>query len=247
MTFLTAHLCKPGGREINQDAWGVRVGPSGVHGWALADGLGGHGGGEVAAQTAVKAALGELPLGTTLSSNSVRRCMDAAQREILVQQRTSEALGAMRSTLVLLLADSEVAIWGHVGDSRLYHLRGGLIVHQTADHSVPQALVASGELRPHDLRHHEDRNRLLRSLGEPGDPRPTVEDHPLALQQGDAFLLCTDGFWEHVYETEVEAEFAKADDPDVWLRAMHERLHGRGGSTGDNYSAIAVFLVEGER
>jgi serine/threonine protein phosphatase PrpC len=242
MSFVTAHLCEPGGREINQDAWGARPSRSGVHGWALADGLGGHGGGEVAAQAAVEAALNALDPDVKLSSKTLRRCMDAAQAEILLRQQTSEALAAMRSTFVLLLAEPGAAIWGHVGDSRLYHLHEGRIVHQTADHSVPQALVAAGDLRPREVRHHADRNRLLRSLGEPGELRPTLEERPRLLHHDDAFLLSTDGFWEYVYETEVEADFAKANHPDMWLALMHERLHRRGGSAGDNYSAIAVFL-----
>jgi serine/threonine protein phosphatase PrpC len=242
MNFVTSHLCEQGGRAINQDAWDAQSSPSGTHCWVLADGLGGHGGGEVAARVAVEEAIRAFERTSEFSPKTLRNCIDAAQAAILAQQKGTEALAAMRSTLVLLLADNRAALFAHVGDSRLYHLRTGRIIRQTADHSVPQALVAAGDLRPEGIRHHEDRNRLLRALGEPGDPRPTIESRPCPLLPGDAFLLCTDGFWEYVHETEIEADFAKADDPDSWLVLMHERLRARADSGNDNYTAVAVFV-----
>ena len=71
----------------------------------------------------------------------------------------------MRTTIVLLVADPQPARWGHVGDSRLYHFRGGRIINQTKDHSVPQALVNSGEIKPEEVRFHEDRHRLAPGPG----------------------------------------------------------------------------------
>jgi len=245
MTFVTAQLSNPGGRGVNQDACGSRSLGSGVHGWVLADGLGGHDGGEVAAQSAVRAVLAALDHEVTVSARTLQRCIEAAQSEILSRQRASEAAAALRSTVVLLLADDKEALWAHVGDSRLYHLHEGRIVHQTADHSLPQALVAAGDLGFREIRHHDDRSRLTRSLGGSGHARPTIQERPCPSLPGDAFLLCSDGFWEYVYETEIEADFAKADRPDAWLAAMHERLYRRGGAAGDNYSAVAIFRVRG--
>ena len=148
----------------------------------------------------------------------------------------------MRTTAVLLIAAGRRALWAHIGDSRLYHFRGGSVATRTKDHSVPQAMVAAGELRESEIRFHEDRARLFRSLGTDGAFDPTVEQTPVELASDDAFLLASDGFWEHVYEREMEAELAKAAGPAAWLEGMVERLRRRAAPDRDNYSAVAVFV-----
>jgi PPM family protein phosphatase len=243
MSFLSAHICEAGGRDVNQDASGDLATPNGTHCWVLADGLGGHAGGEVAAQVCVQEVLNAFESDPRLSEQTLRRCIEAAQRAILERQRASQALSEMRSTVVVLIADAKAALWAHVGDSRLYHLRAGRIIAQTQDHSVPQVLVAAGDLQPREIRQHADRNRLLRSLGQPGEIQPAIESRPQALRAGDAFLLCSDGFWELVYETEIEADFAKADHPEEWLATLHERLRRRTVPGSDNYSAVGVFVT----
>jgi serine/threonine protein phosphatase PrpC len=103
-------------------------------------------------------------------------------------------------------------------------------------------MVKAGEMRAAEIRHHEDRNRLLRTLGNDEEPRPTLVPAPVPLTPGDAFLLCTDGFWEYVTETEMEITLAKAADPDTWLRTMTRRLVERADPDHDNYTAMAVFV-----
>jgi serine/threonine protein phosphatase PrpC len=149
----------------------------------------------------------------------------------------------MRTTLVVLASDGQRARWAHVGDSRLYHLRGGRIASQTLDHSVPQALARAGEIRPDEIRCHEDRNRLLRTLGNEDEARPTVLGEPVLLEPDDAFLLCTDGFWEFVTEAEIEVTLAKAATPEDWLTTMATRLLNRADPGHDNYTAVAVWVA----
>jgi PPM family protein phosphatase len=235
LRFRTATISNAGGRDHNEDACGHRGGC-----WALADGLGGHGGGEVASRVAVDSVLGSLA-DTPPSVAGIVQAMQAANLALHREQQATPALERMRTTLVILVSNGAAALWGHVGDSRLYHFRGGQLLAQTADHSVPQAMVKAGEMRAADIRHHEDRNRLLRTLGNEEEPRPTLVPAAVPLAAGDAFLLCTDGFWEYVTETEMEITLAKAADPDAWLGTMTRRLVERAEPSHDNYTAMAVF------
>jgi serine/threonine protein phosphatase PrpC len=157
-------------------------------------------------------------------------------------QRRDPAAAGCRTTSVVLMVSGDRALWGHVGDTRLYHLRGGRIVAQTLDHSVPQALVQTGAIQASEIRRHPDRNRLLRSLGGEEDVAPALLDAPLTLESGDAFLLCSDGLWEHVTETEMEALLRGAGDPDTWLKRLEARVLGVARGAFDNYSATAVFV-----
>ncbi len=241
--FSTAVLSEAGGRAGNQDCarYGMR---GGLYCWALADGLGGHGGGESAAELAVTSILGQFESYAECSPAALRTYVEAAAQAVVHGQRQNPAHAAMRTTLVVLLADSAGAMWAHAGDTRLYYLRAGRIASQTRDHSVPQAMVDAGRMSAGEIRFHEDRNRLLRSLGG-GESGATFEDQARRIAPGDAFLLATDGFWEYVRELEMEVELAKAAAPGEWLAGMAARLRARAPEGNDNYSAIAVFVNEG--
>jgi serine/threonine protein phosphatase PrpC len=102
-------------------------------------------------------------------------------------------------------------------------------------------LCKAGEITPAQIRFHEDRNRLLRSLGNSGF-NPTIRENSAPLEPQDAFLLCSDGFWEYVNEREMEADLATAPGPKDWLTSMEARLKARVKSEHDNYSAIAVWF-----
>ncbi len=239
--FDTATISKQGGRTKNEDAlkfktdknWGC---------WVLADGLGGHCGGEIASQIAVNSILESFLADQELAVQSLGKHISTAQQEILMKQGISPDLRTIHTTVVVLLCDSKSFIWGYVGDSRFYLFRSGKIVLQSEDHSLSQAMVIAGEIKPNELRHHEDRNILLRALGKKGNLRPGLADGKSPWQRGDVFLLCTDGFWENITEEEMERELALNKTPRKWLTSMEkiilERVHGN----YDNYTAIAVYI-----
>ena len=239
MQFETATLSSAGGRENNQDCCGHLLnGGSGC--WVLCDGLGGHRGGEIASKTAVDAVLESFRSNAAVTPEALEAHVDRAQRAVVEKQVVDPELTGMRTTIVLLAASGAAACWIHAGDSRLYWFRAGKILGQTLDHSVPQRLADAGEIRPDQIRFHEDRARLLRSLGAKQDPGAAAGAVPGAPQPGDAFLLASDGFWEWVLEAEMETTLACAKHPKQWLELMESQLKQRATAEFDNYSAVAV-------
>jgi len=240
LIFTHATLSHPGGRKVNEDASKNLMISAGQSCWVVADGLGGHGGGDVASKIVVDSIVEAYKSNPEFSSAHLGGMLEFAQQALLLRQQDDYRLGGMRSTAVVLLLDDAKAWWAHVGDTRLYHFANGRIVHQTKDHSVPQAMVDARDISYDDIRHHEDRDRLTRSLGNDGKFRSTILDQPMAIGEGDAFLMCTDGFWEFVTETEMEATFAKAGTPENWLALMELILLRNAPASHDNYTATAI-------
>ncbi|RLC07395.1 MAG: serine/threonine-protein phosphatase [Deltaproteobacteria bacterium] len=241
MKFLTSILSKAGGRKENQDHCDYLVSDHGAC-WVLADGLGGHRGGEVASRLAVENTLGSFRPEPEISSAALKKHIQTAQDAIIHHQEEDPRLFFMRTTVVILITDFQSVLWAHIGDSRLCHFRSGRIIFQTEDHSVPQAMANAGDITPEEIRFHEDRNRLLRTLGKEDDLRPVIREEPSPLQNSDTFLLCTDGFWEYVTETEMEVDLAKSYNPQEWLEKMETRILERARKDHDNYSAIGISV-----
>lgn len=237
-----ASISSPGGRAENQDQAGDRE-VDGARIWVVADGLGGHAGGARASTAAVSAILDRFRQEPGADAKRLETEFFAAQEAILRVQQEDPSIGGCRTTAVVLLEENGRALWGHVGDTRLYQFQDGQVAHQTLDHSVPQALASAGEIEPEDIRTHPDRNRLLRALGGDEDPTPTLPGSVLSqLGDREVFLLCTDGFWEYITEADMEETLAKASDPEAWLAEMERRLLERASGTYDNYTATAVFF-----
>jgi PPM family protein phosphatase len=245
MPFRTEFVSRVGGRAENQDACDF-VEASGTGCWVVADGLGGHRGGEIASRSAVEAVLTSFGKNPQLSEEALQRHLKAAEGAVIDAQTQQPDLSTMRTTIVVLLADLKRALWAHMGDSRLYYFQNGQLTFQTSDHSVVQVMADSGQLPREQIRHHEDRNRLLRCLGNPeSDFRPTILSEPRALGANSAFLLCSDGFWENVLESEMVVDLAKSKTPAEWLTLMEDRLLERANDGNDNYTGLAIVSDEG--
>ncbi len=246
VTLTTDLLSRHGGRRTNQDFCDYRT-ASGATCWVIADGLGGHAGGEVASRLAGEHILESFRADPAISRDRLTGWLESANRALHETQQSKPELHGMRTTVVVLVSDGQGALWAHLGDSRLYHFRAGAVHCQTRDHSVPQAMAAAGEITSAEIRFHVDRNRLLRSLGDPARFRPAVRDGAEPIEGGDAFLLCTDGFWELVTEEEMMGELAGSRTPGEWLAAMERRVRAAMSGEDDNYSAIAVFVSSSAR
>jgi serine/threonine protein phosphatase PrpC len=245
LVFITSAISHKHGRKTNQDWFDYGyINQRGY--WVVADGLGGHQGGEVASKLAVESIVNSFKQYQEISSGAVQKYFESAQNAIINHQKKIPELSEMRTTIVLLLADPQFAIWGYAGDTRLYHFREGRIIYQTKDHSVPQALANAGDIRFEEIRYHEDRHRLLRAMGQEGQFRPAIAAEKKPLENGDAFLLCTDGFWELVLEKEMEHDLINFANPKSWLNKMQEKILTRSlkqtRKQHDNYTAVAVFV-----
>lgn len=235
-------LSKSGEREYNEDYTGVQK-KGNAYCFVLADGLGGHGGGDEASRLVGSWILDDFSRNGTVTEVYLKKCFDESQRMLLEEQKRQGRPWEMKTTLTVLLADASRIQWGHIGDSRIYYFQDKKLKLRTLDHSVPQMLVLGGRLKEKKIRGHADRNRLLRVMGvEWEKPQYDIAD-PLQRVGGEVFLLCSDGFWEWVQESVMQRLLKKADNPAEWLRLMEKVVVRQGsGKHMDNYSAAAVFL-----
>lgn len=180
-----------------------------------------------------------------MSCEYLEHCFWESQDLLMQEQQNQGRMNEMKTTLVVLLVDENKVIWGHIGDSRLYYFKQKRLQERTLDHSVPQMLVASGEITEKEIRGHADRNRLLRVMGtEWESPRYQIAQ-PMEREGQQEFLLCTDGFWELIEERHMSHMLKKSKTPEAWLTSMEQLVlkHGKDKEM-DNYSAIAVFLEQ---
>lgn len=238
-----ASLSEEGDRSYNEDGT-LELEQQGEYLFALADGLGGQGNGQIASETVLQS-VGEFFVRRQERSEEepfVQEAFRYAQQQ-LCEKKAGNAYGDMMTTLVLLYLGEQIC-WGHIGDSRSYYFKEGRLVSQTLDHSVPQVLVYANEITPEEIRYHPDRNRLLKAMGkvwERGDE--FVLSEPVELEGKQVFLLCSDGFWEHIVEERMEFLLAQSESPENWLHLMEQEIQANGqGHNMDNYSAVAVWI-----
>ncbi len=240
--MVTYHLLSNrGDRENNEDSIGMyQAGQN--YCFVLADGLGGHGKGERASELAVE----EVVKVFAVDGAGAEPMADAfakAQEAILAEQKEDVTAMDMKTTLVVLHVEENQIRWGHIGDSRLYQFQNNKLIKRTLDHSVPQMLVAAGQLKEKHIRNHPDRNRLLRVLGADWDSPKYQIAEAEARSAHQAYLLCTDGFWELIDEKKMQSCLKKSKSPEEWVDMMEAVILKNGqGANMDNYSAIAVWV-----
>lgn len=228
----------PGGREENEDSVSIVTGKYGLMA-VVADGLGGHGGGRIASRSAVDTMEYCFKKDGSMDGDAYSDWFSMANQGVLDHQ-TGDC--EMKTTMVLLRIQDRCASWAHLGDSRLYHFYNGTLCEQTVDHSVSQMAVFRGEITQDQIRGHEDRNRVLKALGRDDQVRPEVKE-PMALSPGrHAFLLCTDGFWEYVYEKEMEEDLRLCRNAAEWVEELRMLLRSRAKPGNDNNTAAAVIM-----
>ncbi|MET0334266.1 MAG: protein phosphatase 2C domain-containing protein [Rhizobacter sp.] len=231
-----------GGRSHNEDD--LRHGRNGPFWYAvLSDGAGGHKGGAIASDLVVRLTAHALQSAVQSSPADLTRLVVQAH-ETLVQKQDKPSRDRMHATLVALWVDArrQEALWTHVGDSRLYLLRHGRVIHVTQDDSVVQQMVAAGYLTPEEALNHPKKNQLLAAMGTEGGIEPNTLEKAIPVQDGDAFLLCSDGWWDHFNARSLETYFAQASSPDDWLRRMAEQIAKDATPRQDNYTAVAVWI-----
>ena len=243
-----ATLTRRGGRNYNEDACGHWHSDSHLC-CVVADGAGGHGGGDKASKLAVQFILGAFAAAPGGSAEAIQHMIVSTNRSIIQHRSDDRSQQNMHTTVVALFIDFEtrVASWGHCGDSRLYVFRGGRMATRTRDHSLVQSLVDGGMLAAEDMRTHPQRSELLSALGVgEEDLQVSVSAQPLQVEAGDVFLLCTDGMWEYVEDGQMEAALSQAVSPHAWLHELEQDVL-KGAShkpRHDNFTALAVWDSE---
>ncbi len=232
-----------GGRDINEDAIGAFTNGDN-HCFVLCDGLGGHGMGDIASHL-VKDVFEDQFSRTDDMVNFLGQTFQVAQQILMMEQKEQHATLKMKTTCVSLVTDKKTAYIGHIGDSRAYIFNHGKVKTRTLDHSIPQMLVLSKDIKESEIRNHPQRNMVLRVLGIEWDDIMYDLMVPYPLRKAQAFLLCSDGFWELIDESSMCDLLKKASTPEEWINSMVEEIKQNGiGKNMDNYSAIAVWNVK---
>jgi protein phosphatase len=206
-------------RASNQDYCAEIENAAGWLALVVADGMGGHRGGEVASHLAVDTIGKVLGESHDDPEQSLRKAFLAANEAILEVASSDPRYAGMGTTGVAVLFAAKGDAWvAHVGDSRAYLLRDGKLQALTADHSYVAELQRRGFLSAAEAAVHPRRNEVLRSIG--GEPELEVEIRAVATKPGDCFLLCTDGLWGSVPESELVAALASAQAEEAAQRLV---------------------------
>ena len=232
MIFLgrSTGLSHPGRkRRRNEDAW-VCQPPL----FAVADGMGGARGGEIASRVAATA-LGEAVDGT--GEARVVALVQKANRQVFERAREDADASGMGTTITVALVEDGVVAIGHVGDSRAYLIRDHKVEQLTEDHSLVAELVRSGRLSPEEAEIHPQRSVITRALGT--DPDVDVDSFSVETRAGDVFLICSDGLTSMIDdETILGIVEPRRDD----LNAAAKELIGAANRSGGEDNITVVFF-----
>ncbi len=240
-------LSRQGGRDYNEDVYGHWNDGQFVA-CLVADGAGGHGGGDVASNIARSSVLDAYARHPTLDTHVMRSLIEDANLAIVARQGDSSALASMRSTVVLaaLNIEQQQVSFAHCGDSRAYLFREGELVARTTDHSLVQEMVAGGLLDDEGARLHPTRNVLLSALGSVDEPLEVSVSGPYAMQPGDALLLCSDGVWEPLGDAMLVETLKASPSPASWLQLIEQRIKTHAKPHHDNYTALTLWAHAGD-
>jgi PPM family protein phosphatase len=245
---LTIDACAAqhqGDRKEQQDRVAIFPHPraKGVALVVVADGMGGHTGGALAAEQVVHTAKNSLAhfspaeeLAQPMLENSMREAHMMIKASRFINEKDPH------STVVMLLLQPGKVSWAHCGDSRLYHFRGDQLVRRTIDHSYVEHLLATGRITAEQALTHPNRNVLLTSLGGQEEPKFSFAE-VVDVQGGESFVLCSDGLWAYFDDAELGGivdAFPARKASEILL----ERARERGAGGGDNISLAIIKLVE---
>ncbi len=204
----------------------------------VADGMGGHASGEIASQMAVDLISDIYYADKTKSApDALKNAIEQANKQIYEISLTDEKMFGMGTTVIALVLLNDTAFSAHVGDSRLYRLRGQDMKMMTLDHSQVMEMVKYGIISMDEARNHDDKNVILRAVG----TQPAVEvevSEAVAVEEGDQFLLCSDGLCDMLEDEKMREIWAAASD----VHAAGEQLINEAKENG-GHDNITVGIV----
>ena len=234
-----------GGRTENQDFYDsaqIKFGELII----VSDGMGGHNGGRYAAERAVRIIIEDVTKSNdTNPAKALQEAILKANEAIWQESNTNASLKGMGSTVVALLITPEGAICCHAGDSRIYQLRKGKILHRTSDHSHVFDLVRQGKMTEEQARLSDKSNIITRSLGTKLALNVEMADN-LSYKIGDRFFLCTDGIWSMIPESQLIEMISEEGDVESVVANLIEKINTIGIANGGNQDNLTAALIEME-
>ncbi len=249
MKFSICQASRIGGRKYNQDRVGYAYTNEALL-MVLADGMGGHLHGEVAAQltvnTFMRAFVRIAQPAIADPATFLTGTMQSAHEAIINYAQDQKLGGNPGTTCVAALLQGGWVSWAHAGDSRMYLLRDGQVAALTHDHSIVQQWADCGIISQSETRTHSERNKITNCLGGVGRMFYVDPIQAIALQSSsDVLLLCSDGLWGPLSDEELAAGF-NSDGLSDSLETMMDRALARAGSGADNTTAVVVRWGEAE-
>lgn len=227
---MTTHVGKV--REKNEDSMGARGSL-----FIVADGMGGHNAGEIASALVVEHVLG-MDVDAESFEDALQDAVDRANAALLETARENSDCSGMGTTLAVLKLMDNRAYIAHVGDSRVYHWRDGVLQRMTRDHSLVEELIQNGGITSEQARNHPQRHILTRALG--SSESPEVAFAQIAYVPGDRFLICSDGLTGVISDEELAKILGSIDDLQALAEHLVDLANERGGP--DNITVITVEL-----
>ena len=239
MRFAVYQVSRRGGREKNEDRMGYcYTRDSGL--FALADGMGGHPEGDMAAQVALQAlaAMFQRDAKPSLPDplKFLNEAIIAGHHQLLHYATSRSLVDTPRTTIVACLLQGNAAYWAHCGDSRLYLIRGDKLVARTRDHSYTELQETLSHVV--QVGDRLNRNVLFTCLGSPGKPMVDTAG-PLLMQPGDRVMLCSDGLWSSLSDTVITEILAQRPISDAVPELVEQALR-QAGPKSDNVTALCV-------
>ncbi|MDB5815033.1 MAG: putative phosphoprotein phosphatase [Rhodocyclales bacterium] len=245
LALKTTYTSQTGQRKRNEDTCGYWTSDTACC-WIVSDGAGGHGSGDIASQLVVNTTLEQFSTLQEVSEQAVTDLTTGAHAAVMSHKHDNPDGDDMHATAALLLIDADTrhAVWAHVGDTRIYLFRQRKLALQTRDHSLVQQLIDAGYGNEEIIRTHPQRNMLTSAIGSGDELTISVSGAPILVEEGDMFLICTDGWWEYVEEHVMEEMLQDANTEQEWLDAMAARVEASAKENADNYTAVVVLVGE---
>ncbi len=235
-------VSKKGNRLVNEDSVGTFIREQ-IKGFIVCDGLGGHGMGDIASSLVVRCFKDSLERLNSINHETIYDMFSNFNSNLFIKQDENGAKSKIKTTAAVLLLDNEFAYTAYIGDTRIYIFIDNKYVKRTIDHSVPEVLRLSGQINEDEIRHHPDRNKLLRVLGDRDRTSCAVVSEPITLNEDIKFLICSDGFWEYINEDDMEKLLLMSSSPEEWIEKMENEILKNGEKFNmDNYSAVAIWV-----
>ena len=238
--FITEFLSEAGTKAENNDYFGyVLLDNYAI--WAVADGFDEEEGAKVAARIAVESAIEYFMLRPRFNYDVIKEMMDYANLKVKEKQEETQKYSLMHTSLLIVISNYNSILYGNIGNTRFYHIRGGYIVSQSRDDTIAQLLVDEEALNISDMRFHRQRNDLLQAIGDFGKIKPNIIKKPVELMEKDVFCLTTIGFWENIDEHDMENDLSRFEDKKQWLNSLEKRILA---SLRDNIENYTIAQVE---